>query len=29
MRPRLSDGSFLKDFDPLDTHQKGFIEGNA
>lgn len=29
MRPRLSDGSFLRDFDPLDTHQKGFIEGNA
>ncbi|MBL7952840.1 MAG: GH92 family glycosyl hydrolase [Flavobacteriales bacterium] len=29
MRPRLADGSFLKEFDPLDTHQKGFIEGNA
>ena len=29
MRPRLSDGSFRQDFDPLDTHQKGFIEGNA
>ena len=29
MRPRLADGSFLSDFDPLDTHQKGFIEGNA
>lgn len=29
MRPRLSDGSFLTEFDPLDTHQKGFIEGNA
>jgi predicted alpha-1,2-mannosidase len=29
MRPRLSDGSFLGEFDPLDTHQKGFIEGNA
>ena len=29
MRPRNADGSFLKDFDPLDTHQKGFIEGNA
>ncbi|MFN8350107.1 MAG: GH92 family glycosyl hydrolase [Flavobacteriales bacterium] len=29
MRPRLSDGSFLQAFDPLDTHQKGFIEGNA
>ena len=29
MRPRLSDGSFVKDFDPLDTHGQGFIEGNA
>jgi predicted alpha-1,2-mannosidase len=29
MRPRLSDGTFLADFDPLDTHQNGFIEGNA
>ncbi|MEE4176602.1 MAG: GH92 family glycosyl hydrolase [Bacteroides sp.] len=29
MRPRHSDGSFLKDFDPLDTHGQGFIEGNA
>ena len=29
MRPRLSDGTFLQDFDPLDTHQNGFIEGNA
>jgi predicted alpha-1,2-mannosidase len=29
MRPRLADGEFLKEFDPLDTHQKGFIEGNA
>jgi predicted alpha-1,2-mannosidase len=29
MRPKLSDGSFVKEFDPLDTHQKGFIEGNA
>lgn len=29
MRPRSSDGSFLTDFDPLDTHQKGFIEGNS
>ncbi len=29
MRPRLSDGTFLTEFDPLDTHQKGFIEGNA
>lgn len=29
MRPRLADGSFVKEFDPLDTHQKGFIEGNA
>ncbi len=29
MRPRLTDRSFLQEFDPLDTHQKGFIEGNA
>ena len=29
MRPRLSDGTFRKEFDPLDTHGQGFIEGNA
>src|SRR5690606_31875248 len=29
MRPRLSDGAFKKEFDPLDTHGQGFIEGNA
>jgi predicted alpha-1,2-mannosidase len=29
MRPKLSDGSFKKDFDPMDTHGQGFIEGNA
>ena len=29
MRPRLSDGSFRADFDPLDTDGQGFIEGNA
>ncbi|MDX9942079.1 MAG: GH92 family glycosyl hydrolase [Bacteroidales bacterium] len=29
MRPRLSDGAFVTDFDPLDTHGQGFIEGNA
>ncbi len=29
MRPRLSDGSFRKEFDPLNTHGQGFIEGNA
>lgn len=29
MRPRLSDGSFKREFDPLDTHGQGFIEGNA
>ncbi|HAY71109.1 MAG TPA: sugar hydrolase, partial [Saprospirales bacterium] len=29
MRPKLSDGSFRKDFDPMDTHGQGFIEGNA
>ncbi len=29
MRPKLSDGQFRKEFDPLDTHGQGFIEGNA
>jgi len=29
MRPRLSDGSFKRDFDALDTHGQGFIEGNS
>ncbi|GGH80940.1 sugar hydrolase [Filimonas zeae] len=29
MRPRLSNGSFKKEFDPLDTEGQGFIEGNA
>ncbi|RAJ75141.1 putative alpha-1,2-mannosidase [Chitinophaga dinghuensis] len=29
MRPRLSDGSFKPNFDPLQTHDQGFIEGNA
>lgn len=29
MRPRLSDGSFKKEFDELDTHGQGFIEGNS
>ena len=29
MRPRLDNGSFKKEFDPLDTHGQGFIEGNA
>lgn len=29
MRPKLSDGAFRKDFDPMDTHGQGFIEGNA
>lgn len=29
MRPKLTDGSWKKDFDPLDTHGQGFIEGNA
>ncbi|NTS41831.1 glycoside hydrolase family 92 protein [Flavisolibacter sp. BT320] len=29
MRPRLADGSFKKEFDVLNTHQSGFIEGNA
>ncbi len=29
MRPRLSNGEFRQDFDPMDTHGQGFIEGNA
>ncbi|MGC1632086.1 MAG: GH92 family glycosyl hydrolase [Gelidibacter sp.] len=29
MRPKLTDGTFKKEFDPLDTHGQGFIEGNA
>ncbi|MEX6688533.1 GH92 family glycosyl hydrolase [Danxiaibacter flavus] len=29
MRPRLSDGSFKKEFDVLSTHNQGFIEGNS
>jgi predicted alpha-1,2-mannosidase len=28
-RPKLSDGSWKKEFDPLDTHGQGFIEGNS
>ncbi|WP_312312269.1 GH92 family glycosyl hydrolase [Empedobacter brevis] len=29
MRPRLADGTFKKEFDPLNTHGQGFIEGNS
>lgn len=29
MRPKFSNGSFRPDFDPLNTHGQGFIEGNA
>jgi len=29
MRPRLSNRDFREDFDPMDTHGQGFIEGNA
>lgn len=29
MRPRMSDGSFKKDFNVLNTDEAGFIEGNA
>lgn len=29
MRPRLTDGTFRKSFDPLTTINQGFIEGNA
>jgi len=29
MSPKLSDGTFRQNFNPLDTHGQGFIEGNA
>ena len=29
MRPKLSDGTFKKEFDVLSTHQAGYIEGNS
>ncbi|MBL4559878.1 MAG: GH92 family glycosyl hydrolase [Labilibaculum sp.] len=29
MRPKLADGTWRANFDPLDTHGQGFIEGNA
>lgn len=29
MRPKLSNGLFKNQFDPMDTHGQGFIEGNA
>ncbi len=29
MRPKLSNGNWRKEFDPIDTHGQGFIEGNA
>lgn len=29
MRARLKSGSFIEKFDPLETHQAGYIEGNA
>ena len=29
MRPRLANGTFRANFDPMDTHGQGFIEGNA
>jgi predicted alpha-1,2-mannosidase len=29
MRPRLENGTFREDFDVLNTHGQGFIEGNA
>lgn len=29
MRPKLSNGTFKKEFDPLDTHGQGYIEGNS
>ncbi len=29
MRPKLEDGRFVENFNPLNTHGQGFIEGNA
>ncbi|RYY37839.1 MAG: glycoside hydrolase family 92 protein, partial [Sphingobacteriaceae bacterium] len=29
MRPKKTDGTFRKEFDPLSTHNAGFIEGNS
>jgi predicted alpha-1,2-mannosidase len=29
MRPKLKDGNFRKEFDPLETNGMGFIEGNS
>lgn len=29
MRPRMENGQWKEEFDPLDTHGQGFIEGNA
>ena len=29
MQPKLADGSWKPNFDPMDTHGQGFIEGNA
>jgi predicted alpha-1,2-mannosidase len=29
MRPKLANGEWRTDFDPIDTHGQGFIEGNA
>ena len=29
MRPKYADGRWKEEFDPLDTHGQGFIEGNA
>ncbi|MEO6348480.1 MAG: GH92 family glycosyl hydrolase, partial [Aquaticitalea sp.] len=29
MRPKLADGTFKKEFEPLDTQGQGFIEGNS
>lgn len=29
MQPKMSDGTFKRDFDPMSTHGQGFIEGNS
>ncbi|TAM95419.1 MAG: glycoside hydrolase family 92 protein [Chitinophagaceae bacterium] len=29
MRPEMSDGTWMKNFDPLETNEPGFVEGNS
>lgn len=29
MRPKMSDGAWMRNFDPLETNEPGFVEGNS